>query len=259
MDILGEGRIKYLTVDEISEFLTKIGYSTSKPSLVKQQMYGVMMRSLPEKNLLAWSKDTRKRLYHPLAVYESIAASILFAGRYWNDLHAARLVHFDVFTGRLGYYSKNFIKLNREYKIQQQMDNMERVFTFSLNDVLRQLIQDSDLFIIREEHRKKSNLKSEIIARKYTPINSKYDEETLQLYYKDYTDFFNMFIINNEIQMEQNYLNNVYNNLIRAACGRIFKGSENCYMEYQTMLYTQTMEDVIYKYKSQLIEYMANR
>ena len=260
MSNLDEGRKRYLTVDEISEFLTKIGYSTSKPSLVKQQMYGVTMRSLPEKDLLAWSRDTRKRLYHPFTVYESIVASMLFAGRYWHGLHAARLVHFDVFTGRLGYYSENFLKLNKEYKIHQQVDNRESVFTFSLNDVFRQLIQESDFFIIKQDNRKESTLKIEIVARKYTPFNSNYDEKLLQTYYKDYTGFSNMFFVNNEMRMVQNDLDNVYNNLLRAACSRIFsRGREERYMEYQTMLYTQAMEDVIHKYESQLTDYMANR
>ena len=93
---------EYMTVDGLSDYLQLNGYSTSKPSLIKQQMYGVMMRSLPETELYEWGRDTRKRLYHPFSVYENITASKLFSGLYWRyNIHGARMVHFDVFIDQI--------------------------------------------------------------------------------------------------------------------------------------------------------------
>ena len=253
----------YLTIDDLSDFLQSQGYSTSKPSLVKQQMYGVMMRSLPEKELFDWSRDTRKRLYHRFSVFESIAASLLFSGRYWNavkDIHAARLVHFDVFIGRLGFFAHNFPEMDADFGIQKHGNNLESTFSFSMNDVFRKFLQESDYFKITEEKNRSPKYKIEIVEKKYNIFNSQFSNEEIEWYYKKYGSFTNMFIINNEIRMIPEDLGNVYNNLGHAACKRIFNGADaDCYMQYQTMLYTQTMKEVIARYNAKLTDFITGR
>ncbi len=256
---------KYLTIDDLSDFLQSQGYSTSKPSLVKQQMYGVMMRSLPEKELLGWCRDTRKRLYHPFSALESIAASLLFSGRYWNavkGVHAARLVHFDVFIGRLGFLVHNFYKLDSCFGIQKHGNKLASKFSFSVNDVFRKFVQESDYFKITEDKNRSSKYIIEIVEKKYNTFNSQYSDKEIECYYKDYKNFTDVFIINNEIRMVQDVLGIVYNNLCSAACRRIFIGSDAdcyCYMQYQTMLYTRTMEEVIDRYTAKLTDFITRR
>jgi hypothetical protein len=253
----------YLTIDDLSDFLQSQGYSTSKPSLVKQQMYGVMMRSLPEKELFGWSRDTRKRLYHRFSVFESIAASLLFSGRYWNavkGIHAARLVHFDVFIGRLGFFVHNFPKMDASFGIQKHGNNPASTFSFSMNDVFRKFIQESDYFKITEEKNGQQKYKIEIVEKKYNTFNSQYSDKEIEWYYKDYKSFTDVLIINNEIRMALGDLGNVYNNLGHAACKRIFNGTDaDCYMQYQTMLYTRTMEEVIARYNAKLTDFITKR
>ncbi len=254
----------YLTIDDLSDFLQSQGYSTSKPSLVKQQMYGVMMRSLPEKELLGWSRDTRRRLYHPFSALESIAASLLFSGRYWNavkGIHAARLVHFDVFIGRLGFLVHNFSKLDACFGIQKHGNNLTSTFSFSMNGVFRKFVQESDYFKITEtKSRTPKCIIKTIVEKKYNTSNSHFSDEHIKWYYQDYKNFTDVLIINNEIRMEQDVLENVYNNLCSAACKRIFIGSDaDCYMQYQTMLYTRTMEEVIARYTAKLTDFITKR
>ena len=251
-------KIKYLTIDELTNFLQEKGYSTSQPSLVKQQMYGVMMRSLPETELFEWGRDTRKRLYHPFAIYENITASRLFSGLYWHyNVHGARMVHFDVFIGRLGYYANRFSKINAVYGFEQRRVKRLNTFSFSINDVFRNLLQKSDYFIITET-RKIGKNKIEVVKKRHTEFNSECDEKLIATYYQGYESFTEMFFIDNAICMNENVLVNTYNNLACAACCQLFGDRIDAerYMAYQTMMYTRTIEEVIRSYKESLNNYM---
>ena len=177
-----------------------------------------------------------------------------------KGIHAARLVHFDVFIGRLGFFSHNFPKMDASFGIQKHGNNPASTFSFSVNDVFRKFIQESDYFKITEEKNGLQKHKIEIVEKKYNTFNSQYSDKELEWYYKDYKSFTNMLIINNEIRMAQGDLGNVYNNLGRAACKRIFNGADaDCYMQYQTMLYTRTMEEVIARYNAKLTDFITKR
>ena len=252
---------EYMTVDELSDYLQLNGYSTSKPSLIKQQMYGVMMRSLPETELYEWGRDTRKRLYHPFSVYENITASKLFSGLYWRyNIHGARMVHFDVFIGRLGYYADNFKSINAKYGIEKQRINKTNTFAFSVNDVFRKLLQESGVFKITEIPNKDRN-KVELIERRYTRLNSGYDENLLASFYRGYESFTDLFFLDNAVRMNEKEVADIYKYLVTAACQQLLNSriDAECYMAYQKMMYTRTMEEVIGTYEESLIYYINKK
>lgn len=247
--------IKYISVEEMPEFLQEVGLSLSKPTLVRQQLFGVVMRTLPETELFETGKDTRKRFYHPLSVFETIAASKLFSGDYWTEkVHAARLVQLDVFIGRLGYYAKNYRRLNNDFNInrirEKEGEKHLVTFPFYINEVFHSLLQESDEFRIQQELDKKTKTRKEIIIRKSNVKIINGPEQWGS----------DLILNNNEMGMTEENIENLYTNFAKAACCRIFSASEaQCYMQYQTLMYTRTMEAVITNYKGRLLDYMNNK
>jgi hypothetical protein len=77
-----------------------------RTSLVRYQTYGLIMEPYdlrPGERI-----DGSRRIYHPLAVYEIVSATLLFAGDWLSDrssLRVARATPQDIFTGRLAFYS----------------------------------------------------------------------------------------------------------------------------------------------------------
>ena len=160
--------INYIAVEEMPEFLQEVGLALSKPTLIRQQLFGVVMRTLPETELFESGKDTRKRFYHPFSVFETIAASKLFSGDYWTEkVHAARLVQLDVFIGRLGYYANNYRSISYEYNINRIREKEGKgypvTFPICINEVFHNLLQESEEFMIQLELDKKTKTKTEII------------------------------------------------------------------------------------------------
>ena len=247
--------INYIAVEEMPEFLQEVGLALSKPTLIRQQLFGVVMRTLPETELFEDGKDTRKRFYHPFSVFETIAASKLFSGDYWTEkVHAARLVQLDVFIGRLGYYAKNYRRLNSEFNINRIRDKEGEkypvTFPLYINEVFHNLLQESEGFTIQLELDKKSKAKTEIIKRKSNAKIVNGPERRGS----------DLILNNNEMGMTEDNIENLYTNFAKTACCRIFSAPEaQCYMQYQTLMYTRTMEAVITNYKGRLLDYLKNK
>lgn len=252
----GKDFVNYISVEEMPAFLQEVGLALSKPTLVRQQLFGVVMRTLPETELFANGKDTRKRFYHPFSVFETIAASKLFSGDYWTEkVHAARLVQLDVFIGRLGYYAQNYKRLNNDFNInrirEKEGEKHSVTFPLCINEVFHSLLQESDEFMIQQDLDKKTKTKTETIIIRKSNAKTVNGPELCGSY---------LILKNNEMGMTEENIENLYTNFAKTACSRIFSTSEaQCYMRYQTLMYTRTMEAVITNYKGRLLDYLKNK